>query len=248
MDDLLTARQVQEILKVDRITVYRMLNDGRLKGTKIGQQWRFTRREVDRLLGNEPPAELAQPSEQSYGFPTHCAQTIQDLFSDVSRMSALIVDAEGEPLTQITHPCQLCQLMLQSPSGQDACRASWRDMARQSAAGSKFFTCHAGLQYVSATIVDDGKTIAFFLAGQFHWQAPDGREETERLRRLAASHSLPLEPLQQAARQVQVIDPADHARVESWPVAAARSVQSILHERTGLITRLQKIANLTQIS
>ena len=50
-DTLLTTRQVQELLRVDRITVYRMLNDGRLKGVKIGQQWRFPAREVERLLG-----------------------------------------------------------------------------------------------------------------------------------------------------------------------------------------------------
>jgi excisionase family DNA binding protein len=53
MTDLLTTRQVQEILKVDRITIYRMLQDGRLKGVKIGQQWRFARREVERLLQQE---------------------------------------------------------------------------------------------------------------------------------------------------------------------------------------------------
>ena len=95
MDELLTAREVQEILKVDRITIYRMLNDGRLKGAKIGQQWRFSRSDVERLLGNEPPAEEPLPPEPNPSFPTHCVQTIQDLFSDVSQISALIVDTRG---------------------------------------------------------------------------------------------------------------------------------------------------------
>ncbi len=49
MEDLLTTREVQELLKVDRITIYRMLQDGRLHGMKIGQQWRFPKR-VERLL------------------------------------------------------------------------------------------------------------------------------------------------------------------------------------------------------
>jgi excisionase family DNA binding protein len=247
MDDLLTARQVQEILKVDRITIYRMVNDGRLKGNKIGQQWRFMRRDVDRLLGNVPPEQELAADEPNTNFPTHCVQTIQDLFSDVSQISAVIVDTEGEPLTQVTHPCQFCQLLLQSPSGEQACRDSWRTMAQQSAAGSKFFTCHAGLQYISAPITDDGKVIGFFLAGQFLWQRPDPREESERLRRLAASHDLPLDQLQAAATAVQIIDPGQSTRVESGPATAARAVQSILHERTGFISRLQKIANLTKI-
>jgi hypothetical protein len=44
-----------------------------------------------------------------------------------------------------------------------------------------------------------------------------------------------------------VIDPSQHARLESWPFSAARAIQSILHERLGFMERLQKIANLTQM-
>ena len=43
MDDLLTTRQLQDLLQVDRITIYRMLHDGRLRGFKVGGQWRFSR-------------------------------------------------------------------------------------------------------------------------------------------------------------------------------------------------------------
>ena len=92
-----------------------------------------------------------------------------------------------------------------------------------------------------------GNQSAFFLTGQFYWQALDPREETERMRRLASSHNLPLEQLQQTAAAVPVIDPKEHARVETWPFTAARAVQSILHERIGFMERLQQIANLTQI-
>jgi excisionase family DNA binding protein len=247
MDELLTARDVQEILKVDRITIYRMVNDGRLKGSKIGQQWRFLRRDIERLLGNEPTPEDVAPVELTANFPTHCVQTIQDLFSDVSQTSALIVDTQGEPLTQVTHACSFCQVMLQSPSGQEACRATWRAISDEASAGGKFFTCHAGIQYIAAPVVDGEKTVAFFLTGQFHWQAPDARENAERLRRLASSHHLPLEQLQQTAANVPVIDPDEQARVETWPEKAARAVQSILHERIGFITRLQQISTLTKI-
>src|SRR5947209_1519359 len=54
MSELLTVKEVQELLKVDRITVYRMLKDGRLTGVKIGHQWRFSRQEIDSLLSGAP--------------------------------------------------------------------------------------------------------------------------------------------------------------------------------------------------
>jgi excisionase family DNA binding protein len=246
MDDFLTARQVQDLLKVDRITVYRMLQDGRLKGVKIGQQWRFHRREVDRLLSSAPAGPNLPSGDGS--FPTHCVQTIQDLFAEVGQVSALVLDGQGRALTSASRPGPLYQALVETTAGQEAYRACWREFAQAGLAGSRFFTCPAGLQYVAAPIHDRGEPAGLFLAGQFYWQAPDPREEAERVRRLAETYHLPLEALQRAAAAVPVIDPAQHARVESWPALAARAVESILNERTGFIERLQRIANLTQLT
>src|SRR5512146_822815 len=102
MDDLLTTRQVQEILKVDRITVYRMLNDGRLKGVKIGHQWRFPLKEVERMIGVNIPVEGSAQGNPDPNFPTHCVQTIQDLFAEISQISAVVIDMQGSPLTQMS--------------------------------------------------------------------------------------------------------------------------------------------------
>lgn len=251
MNDLLTARQVQDILKVDRITIYRMLQDGRIKGVKVGQQWRFTRQEIERVLSGEPADETPAPQPADSIFPTHCVQTIQDLFSDVSQVSALVIAAEGEPVTQISHPCAFCQMIQSSPSGHEACLASWREFARNGRSGSSYFTCHAGLQYVSAPIYDKDhkdQQVGAFLAGQFYWQTPDAREEGERIRRLAAMHNLSQETLRQEAAAIPTIPSEQHTRLEGWPFAAARAVQSILYERLCFVERLQKIATLTQLS
>ncbi len=247
MNELLTTRQVQGILKVDRITVYRMLQDGRLKGVKIGQQWRFSQSEVDRLLGRRGEEVELFTSGGETGFPVHCVQAIQDLFSEVSQIPALVVDMDGRPQTQPSSPCAFCRALLDSPAGADACRASWRGFAEGSRGGSKYFTCHAGFQYVGAPIVDKTGQVGLFLVGQFYWQTPDPREESERIRRLAQASSVPASTLNAAAASIQVIPPEQHGKVESWPFIAARAVNSILRERVGFIERLQQIANLTQI-
>ena len=248
MDELLTTRQVQEILKVDRITIYRMLGDGRLKGVKIGQQWRFPQSEVDRLLGRNAGEEELVISTADTGFPTHCVQTIQDLFSDVSQIPALVIDMDGEPVTKWSNPCAFCQAVMSSPAGYKACRESWRNFASNSKDGTKFFTCHAGLQFVGAPVADNSGQVGLFLVGQFYWQSPDPREETERIRRLAQISGLAQGPLQETAADIQVIPPEQNRKVETWPFTAARAVNSILRERTGFMERLQQIANLTQIS
>jgi len=247
MEDSLTTRQVQDILKVDRITIYRMLRDGRLKGVKIGQQWRFPQREVENLLDGKASVVETTQVDPGAGFPVHCIQTIQDLFSAVSQISALVVDTAGEPLTQPSSPCAFCQLVQQSSSGLEACRASWREIARQAMTGRKFFTCHAGVQYMAAPFMDDEKPVGFFLAGEFYWQTPDAGEESGRLQCLAETSQVPLEKFQQEKRSIPVIDPSLHTRVEGWPFTAARAIQGILQERSRYMTRLQQIATLTQI-
>ena len=57
--DLLDMNQAIEALKTTRSTFYRWLRAGKLKGMKIGRQWRFYQKEIDRFLkGEEPTIEL----------------------------------------------------------------------------------------------------------------------------------------------------------------------------------------------
>ena len=45
--------------KTTRPTFYRWLRSGRLKGMKVGRQWRFRREDLDRFLaGKEPDVHL----------------------------------------------------------------------------------------------------------------------------------------------------------------------------------------------
>jgi excisionase family DNA binding protein len=246
MDNLLTARQVQEILKVDRITVYRMLQDGRLKATKIGQQWRFARSEVERLISGENRPVLSPAATES-SLPIHCIQTVQNLFSDVSQLSALVVDMQGAPLTAASHPCSYCRLIQSCASGMQACQTSWRNFARQSLGGAIRFTCHAGIDYVGAPIQSEGKQVALFLIGQFNWHAPTAAAAEKRDLDLAMTHLLSPDELKRAVQTVPVVPSRQHKQVEGWAPAAANAIHSILQERTGFIDRLQQIANLTQI-
>ena len=254
MTDLLTTRQVQDMLQVDRITVYRMLQDGRLKGVKIGQQWRFPQDEVDRLTGaRQPLAQAAAPlagmaCSPDPNFPAHCVQAIQDLFAEVGQVSAIMIDMQGQPLTQPSRPVQFCQLLQATPTGLALAQTAWHDFAAASLLGNKFFTCPFGLQYIGAPVLDREGQIGLFLAGPFYWQPPNPREKVERIQRLAPAYGVSVAELTQAAAAIPVIEASQHERVEGWPAAAARAIMSILHERINFMDRLQQIASLTQIS
>ncbi len=79
MTDLLTTREVKELLKLDRTTIYRMLKQGRLSGVRVGQQWRFTRQAVEALLRGEHAGEPAPVPEQPAAAPDRDQQLLPAL-------------------------------------------------------------------------------------------------------------------------------------------------------------------------
>ncbi len=49
-EELLTVEEVAGYLKIDRITVYRMLARRKIPAVKVGGQWRFYRKMIDAWL------------------------------------------------------------------------------------------------------------------------------------------------------------------------------------------------------
>jgi len=56
MSDMLTAKEMQELLQVDRSTIYRMAEMGRLPAIKVGKQWRFPGDQVETWLKSQAAA------------------------------------------------------------------------------------------------------------------------------------------------------------------------------------------------
>lgn len=247
MNDLLTTKQVQDQLKVDRITVYRMLDDGRIKGVKIGTQWRFTQNEIDRFLGVDTPEE--SPAVESIpDFPSMCVKEVQDIFAGIIGVGAVTVTMQGTPLTDPTYSNPFCELIMSSESGKHACQSSWRKIALKNTGEPEFQTCHAGLCYKRSVIQSENNQIAWLIAGQFYIKSPDPEIEAKRLEELAAMYQIPKEKLLEAAKKIPVINKSQQDQVKEWTPKVAGTVQSILCERADLIGRLKRIAELSSIN
>ena len=245
METFLTTKQVQDLFKIDRITVYRMLQDGRLKGVKIGNQWRFPQKEVDRLLAGEPLMMDVESDAESV-FPTHCVQTIQDLFTSVSQCSALTVDTQGEMVTEISQPGPFIRLLLSTEKGQELCKGSWKTMAEQIKTRSEVFTSFAGLKFFGSIIISQNKKQGAFLSGEYLFSDETVIDLEEQVREIAKICGLPEQDLMDAANQVRRLSKQEQEHLAMQPAAAANAVESILNERSSFMQRLQQIANLTQ--
>jgi excisionase family DNA binding protein len=249
MEDLLTTRQLQDLLKVDRITIYRMLSDGRLKGIKMGTQWRFPAGEVEKVMTRGIYPEAPEPPSVSPGdFPTHCVQAIQDVFAEIGQVASIAFDPGGQPLTEMSQPCAFCKLVQADPGCRAACQNSWKEIASQAAdvRGQSVYTCHAGLNYTAAPITVNGQAIGFLVAGQFYAHAPELTDHNRRMRGLAQAYNIPVQTLSQVASQVPVLEEPKLSQVMKWPGQVALTIASILLERASMLDRLRRIAEISR--
>ncbi|MGH8591045.1 MAG: helix-turn-helix domain-containing protein [Gammaproteobacteria bacterium] len=71
MRDVMTIDQLAEYLQIPKSTLYKLVQDGKVPGKKVGRQWRFHREAVDAWLaqgpdlsGGEGPAGLKQEGQR----------------------------------------------------------------------------------------------------------------------------------------------------------------------------------------
>ena len=62
-DEILTLKQVADYLKLTERTLYRLIQEGKLPGFKVGNSWRFRLRDIDAWLEAQK-AEVRRDGER----------------------------------------------------------------------------------------------------------------------------------------------------------------------------------------
>lgn len=253
MEDLLTTKQLQDLLQVDRITIYRMLNDGRLRGFKVGGQWRFSRREIEAWLHERRtdlglPDTLSSPSAKgvpaSRALPLSCVQAIQGVCAEALDIATVTTDLDGIPLTEISNSCDFCSLILSTDEGRHRCEATWKSVGNGLA-----HLCHAGLWCVSAPIEVGGQPVAITAGCQFIARSAEGTSQIGQtnVSMLAADLGLSERELQATIGSVHAVWKGDLARVARLLHRVADTFSEIGQERLDLLSRLQHIAEMSKV-
>ena len=58
--DVMTIDELAEYLQVSKSSLYKLAQDGRVPGQKVGKHWRFHRAVIDRWLGDKADASSEQ--------------------------------------------------------------------------------------------------------------------------------------------------------------------------------------------
>lgn len=52
-EDIMTIEELSVYLKIPKSTLYKQAQDGKIPGQKIGKQWRFARKAIDRWMNDD---------------------------------------------------------------------------------------------------------------------------------------------------------------------------------------------------
>ncbi len=252
MGDLLSTKQLMDLLQVDRTTIYRMLSDGRLPAVRVGGQWRFSRQAIEAWLDaqNTPSSvssRKAEATEPDYfasleALPRYCLQSIQEIFAQTSEVGAVTTDLQGNLLTPFSNPCAFCNLILSTDQGRARCQASWKRLAHAEA--PRLETCHAGLTYARGRIMVHGEFIAMFIVGQFVVGGTESIRSNSHLEALSRHCGAEAKELAQAAQGLRVLERVRAERLPSLVQLAADTFSHLSEERSTLLERLRQVAEI----
>jgi excisionase family DNA binding protein len=171
---LLTARQVQAMFGVDRSTVYRMAEDGRLPGLKIGRQWRFRTEEIERLLVASP-STITTLSDTPPALPAS-ATAVVEVAADLLGVMMVAADMHGRPLTGVANPSRWFAARADDPASFADCVAEWKVLADEPDFEPQFRTGQLGFQCARAYIRSGTSLVGMVLAGGV---APPGNDSDD---------------------------------------------------------------------
>ena len=233
MTEMLTAKELQVRLQVDRSTIYRMAESGRLPAIKVGKQWRFPADQVDKWFENQIASNHALPKSQPGMLlngradklpgllPMECVQLIQDTFADLLGVMLVVTDIEGRPITSISNRCQLFDVVSKDPQALEKCIQSWGSLASEIDLEPKFSESHLGLLCARAMVRVGTELQGMVVAGCVR---PDDWPPNE-------------EKLSEIASEMQV-------DVSSLSPHLADVYSLTKDQRKLVLTNLQKIANI----
>ncbi len=154
---LLSASEVQDLLEVDRSTIYRMASDGRLPAVKVGRQWRFPAREIESLFDGVPTS--------SPRFDPEVAHSIVEVMAGALGVQMMVTDVNGTPITPISNPCEWFAQRTADAEVLATCTDEWRVMADDLDFAPRFRLGSYGFECARSFIRAGSELVGMVLAG-----------------------------------------------------------------------------------
>jgi excisionase family DNA binding protein len=241
----LTAKDLQDLIRVDKSTIYRMAEDGRLPAVKVGRQWRFPEREVMGWLGADTgnaPMHVEHNLRELVS--EELAASVADVTAAALGVTVVITDMDGRPLAPVANPCGLFDAVAADPAVLPRCIATWRKYGSVPDLVPRFGPSEFGFLCARAFVRRDTRLLGMVIAGGV---APDvWPPAADEVARIATTLGVTESLIADHAGEVFHLNHADQARLLGLLPRAALLVSQIAEEAGAMAGTLTAIAGLAE--
>ena len=248
---MLTTKDLQQLLHVDRSTIYRMAESGKLPGVKVGRQWRFPADRINQWLEDRNMRPAGNSSAPALGLngnglsallPPEYISSIGDLFGEMLGVMVVVTDMDGAPLAEPSNQCGLFKLISEQPGAVEQCVAGWRGLAQDLDLAPRFAPSHLGLLCARSYLRVGTELKGIILAGGI---AP-GRwpPSTSEIGQISAEFGIDTDLVAEHIDEVFHLDADARQGVLDLLPRLARFLSEVTNERKQLLSKLDAIAEL----
>jgi excisionase family DNA binding protein len=239
----LTTRDLQDLIRVDKSTIYRMAEDGRIPAVKIGRQWRFPESEVRLMLGH-----IAAPVTSPVGRSLHslldptAVQVIADLAGEVLGAMVVVTAMDGHPLSDVANPCGYFTAVAAEPDVLPRCVTTWAQYGSAPDLVPSFRESHFGFLCARSFIRVGNELLGMVIVGGIApdvWPLGD-----EAIAATADRLGVDSEVVADHIHEVFHLDRAEKARVLDLLPRFGILISHLAGSASSLVGRLDAIASL----
>jgi len=253
MAEMLTAKEMQAMLQVDRSTIYRMAEAKRLPAVKVGKQWRFPADQVKDWLQRQTAAHTSAAP-----FPGDTAgddlgpllsppyiQLVQSAFAQALGVMMIVTDMNGNPLAEVSNPCGLFKIINQTPNAAQKCIEHWVHLNTALGLEPKFIHSRLGLLGARGLIRVGAELKGMVIVGGI---APDDwPPNPDQVADTAVAFGLPPDALTPHLNEVFYLVQAQQDLVLSLVQRIADTLAHAAVERVTLMEKLDSIAKIVNL-
>jgi excisionase family DNA binding protein len=212
---LLTTKDIQDLIHVDKSTIYRMAEDGRLPAIKVGRQWRFPADRVAELLGEGLPVSkgdaTATRERLSDLIEPAVAQAVADLVADLFGVMVVMTDMDGSPLTAVSNPCGLFDTIQHQPGAVQRCVDGWRELGDAAGLGVRLMPSHLGFLCARSFVRVGSELVGMIIVGGI--TPPSWPPSLDRIHQVADDLGIPHAELAAHAEETYDLDEEQQTRL-----------------------------------
>ena len=247
MATLLTTKDLQDLINVDKSTIYRMAEDGRLPAVKVGRQWRFPAEQIAEMLGGTvtstvAPAPSGATSELATLLVPETAQAVVELVADLFGVMAVITDMRGAPITDVANPNGFFAAIQDQPDAVQRCAQGWRQLGEDGGLESRFKPSHLGFLCTRTFIRVGNELVGMLIVGGItpkEWPPSD-----EFLAGVASEMDMPMAKLSARVDETYYVDESHQQWILQLLPRISDLISRLAAARNQLLDKLDAIAAL----